>query len=216
MQWRDKSQRSWTFYPRSAESYDRGGVSDWKGFVWLKRLNQLIWSRWFSHFHRSSKKFWKFVKQICWQIPCWHLFLPPLMFIGHKPTFSPAGTEPASPATPPRGLAWVTRRGTSCQTGNILPSIGTGKHSQEISVFSIHQSFQKPCHLAIQFYSFFPMQVSEAMGAGVEWLRRSDLHFLRFPLGRSWIPTGQSARSKNNWGAKKLVSFLIFTQPCSV
>ena len=70
MQWSDKSQRSWTFYPRSAESYDRGGVSDWKGFVWLKRLNQLIWSRWFSHFHRSSKKFWKFVKQICWQIPC--------------------------------------------------------------------------------------------------------------------------------------------------
>ena len=147
MQWRDKSQRSWTFYPRTAESYDRGGVTDWKGFVWLKRLNQLIWSRWFSHFHRSSKKFWKFVKQICWQIPCGSLatnllflqlgrsqLLQQLLLVGWPEWH---GGEQAA------------KRGTSCHP---LEQANTHKRSL---YFQSTNHFKNPATLPSSFIVFF-------------------------------------------------------------
>ena len=147
MQWRDKNQRSCTFYPRTAESYDRGGVSGWKGFVWLKRLNQLIWSRWFSHFHRSSKKFWKFVKQICWQIPCGSLatnllflqlgrsqLLQQLLLVGWPEWH---GGEQAA------------KRGTSCHP---LEQANTHKRSL---YFQSTNHFKNPATLPSSFIVFF-------------------------------------------------------------
>ena len=91
---------------------------------------------------------------------------------------------------------WLTLKGRSCQMENIQPSIGTGTTKLpefNSSLFDFHS------------ISHFP-QVSEAVGDGVEWLRRSDLRFVRLPLGRPGVPATSSARWKVNWGAKKLVS----------
>ena len=67
---------------------------------------------------------------------------------------------------------------------NIQPSIGTGTTKLpefNSSLFDFHS------------ISHFP-QVSEAVGDGVEWLRRSDLRFVRLPLGRPGVPATSSAR----------------------
>ena len=77
------------------------------------------------------------------------------------------------------------------------PAIHWNRHNKtsriQFSLFDFHS------------ISHFP-QVSEAVGDGVEWLRRSDLRFVRLPLGRPGVPATSSARWKVNWGAKKLVS----------
>ena len=74
---------------------------------------------------------------------------------------------------------------------------------------------KKLLELILFSFLYFPvtlyLQVFKAVGDGVEWIRRSDLYFVRPPLGWPGIPTTSSACWKVYWEAEKLVSFHTLT-----
>ena len=97
------------------------------------------------------------------------------------------------PGTSMQAMVWGTEMGERCHQGSTQLFIGTG--SQEHSLYPRHLSFQ----------------VSEAVGAGVERIRRPDLHLFFANTWRSSLWACKGPCRQGQWPRKELVKF-----PCNV